>query len=92
MKAFSFDLLTAQVGYLLKSGWGFDARFSKVKPEFKETETSPLWETNEYAVSVAKYFIDNRLMCQGAFTYLKNPNFKTANEKLSAEFSVQIIF
>ena len=81
-----------QVGYLLKSGWGFDARFSKVKPEFKETETSPLWETNEYAVSVAKYFIDNRLMCQGAFTYLKNPNFKTANEKLSAEFSVQIIF
>ena len=81
-----------QVGYLLKSGWGFDARFSKVKPEFEETETSPLWETNEYAVSVAKYFINNRLMCQGAFTYLKNPNFKTANEKLSAEFSVQIIF
>lgn len=81
-----------QVGYLLKSGWGFDARFSKVKPEFEETETSPLLETNEYAVSVAKYFINNRLMCQGAFTYLKNPNFKTANEKLSAEFSVQIIF
>ena len=81
-----------QVGYLLKSGWGFDARFSKVKPEFKETAKSVLLETNEYGISVAKYFVDNRLMCQGAFSYLKNPNFKTANEKINAELSVQIIF
>ena len=81
-----------QVGYLLKSCWGFDARFSKVKPEFKETAKSVLLETNEYGISVAKYFVDNRLMCQGAFSYLKNPNFKTANEKINAELSVQIIF
>lgn len=81
-----------QVGYLLKSGWGFDARYSKVKPEFTETAKSVLLETNEYAVSVAKYFIDNRLMCQGAFSYWKNPNLQTANAKLSAELSVQIIF
>jgi phosphate-selective porin O and P len=81
-----------QVGYILKNGWAFDARYSKVKPEFKETAKSVFLETDEYAVSVAKYFIDNRLMCQGAFTYLKNPNLKTANEKLSAELSLQIIF
>ena len=81
-----------QVGYILKNSWAFDARYSKVKPEFKETAKSVLLETDEYAVSVAKYFIDNRLMCQGSFSYWKNPNLKTSNEKLSAELSLQIIF
>ena len=80
------------MGYILKNGWAFDARYSKVKPEFKETAKSVLLETDEYAVSVAKYFIDNRLMCQGSFSYWKNPNLKTSNEKLNAELSLQIIF
>lgn len=81
-----------QVGYVLKNGWAFDARYSKVVPEFDETKLSVFRESDDYSVGVGKYFIDNRLMCQGWFSYLKNPNQATANASLRAELSMQIIF
>lgn len=81
-----------QAGYFFKKGWGIDARFSKVKPEFKETDLSIFRETNEFGVAFTKYFIDNRFMCQGYFSYLKNPNLDKANEKINAELSLRIIF
>ena len=83
---------TVQVGYILKNGWSFDARYSKIVPEFTETKLSVFRESNDYSVGVGKYFIDNRLMCQGWFSYLKNPNLDTANASLRAELSMQIIF
>lgn len=81
-----------QAGYLLKNGWGLDVRYSKVVPEFTETLASVFRESEDYSVGVAKYFFDNRLMCQGWFSYLKNPNLSTANASLRAELSMQIIF
>ncbi|MCD8167186.1 MAG: porin [Bacteroides sp.] len=81
-----------QAGYFFKKGWGVDARFSKIKPEFTETAKSVLLETNEFGIGISKYFIDNRLMCQGYFSYQKRPNLEIANEKLNAELSVKVIF
>ncbi|MCD8261916.1 MAG: hypothetical protein LUD15_10885 [Bacteroides sp.] len=65
-----------QAGYFFKKGCGVDARFSKVKPEFTETAKSVFLETNEFGVALIKYFIDNRLMCQGYFLTRKSPTWK----------------
>ena len=47
---------------------------------------------NQILSLYAKYFIDNRLMCQGAFTYLKNPNFKTIRRFLVRQQGVPYPF
>ncbi len=81
-----------QAGYFFRQGWGVDARFSRVKPEFKDVSQSIIMETNEFGVALTKYFIDNRFMCQGYFSYLKNPKLETGNERINAEISLRLIF
>lgn len=84
------DSYNIQLGYALKNGFALDARYTKVKPEF-DNAISSMKETNEYDVTVSKYFIDNRVKIQGGVSYLDYPK-SDIGKNLQAELLFQVIF
>lgn len=55
---------TVQVGYLLKSLWSVDFGYSKVQPEWDETESSALHKVQSINGGVSKFFLNNTLKLQ----------------------------
>lgn len=58
-----------QTGYITPSAWAFDVAYSKVKPEWKETEASVLKDCDNVMVGVSKFFLRNNLKLQLAGSY-----------------------
>lgn len=62
----------AQVGYVTKSGYALDLRYSQVTPEFADNTQSVISETSGYTVGLSKYFKDNALKVQAAASSYNN--------------------
>ena len=55
-------------GQACKNGYGFDARFESSSPEFTMISDSILYDMNSYTFGLSKYFKDNHLKLQAAYT------------------------
>ncbi|WP_185154673.1 hypothetical protein [Dysgonomonas sp. 511] len=84
------DSYNIQMGYALRNGFALDLRYTKVKPEFKESN-SLLQDMSAYDATLSKYFVDNRLKIQGGFSYLDYKSNSIRNH-IQAELLMQIIF
>ena len=62
------DSYNLQMGYVTKNGYGFDARFESSSPEFTMISDSILYDMNSYTFGLSKYFKDNNLKLQAAYT------------------------
>lgn len=62
------DSYNLQMGYVTKNGYGFDARFESSSPEFAMISDSILYDMNSYTFGLSKYFKDNNLKLQAAYT------------------------
>lgn len=60
--------LNLQAGYLWKTNWALDMRYSQVSPEWEENATL-INNTKAYTLGFAKYFKDNRMKVQLVGTY-----------------------
>jgi hypothetical protein len=61
-----------QAGYVTKTGLSFDVRFENASPEFDTNANSILQDMNAFTYGVSKYFNNNALKIQAAYTSM-NP-------------------
>jgi hypothetical protein len=78
-----------QTGYVTKSGFSFDVRFENMKPEFDSNTESLLVDANAYTLGLSKYFYNNSLKMQAAYTSL-NPSKGSSVSQF--ELMLQIAF
>lgn len=83
------DSYTMQAGYVTKKGLSFDIRYENTKPEFVANTNSLLPDSNSYTLGITKYFKQNNLKMQAAFTSIA---FSEGASTTLAEFVVQIGF
>jgi hypothetical protein len=83
------DSYNFQAGYVTKSGFGFDFRYETSTPEFEENLNSLLKDASSYTFGITKYFDNNNLKMQAAFTAIEVSNGK--NQSI-AELVFQIVF
>lgn len=81
--------VTAQAGYVTKSGYSFDVRYENAKPEFANNTGSLLRAYNNYTLGLTKYFKGNNLKVQLAGSKTEIPN---GNNVLTGELLLQIVF
>lgn len=76
-----------QAGYLFPKLWALDLAYSKVKPEWTETETSILRKTDNITFGASKYFFNNTFKIQLAGSYT---SYKQVVGDASKEFQVKL--
>ena len=76
-----------QAGYLFRKLWALDIAYSKVKPEWKETEQSVLREADNITFGASKYFNNNTFKLQLAGSYTSYNQLVGAGSK---EFQVKL--
>lgn len=59
-----------QAGYATQNGYGFDARYFGVMPEFDTNADSFVQESSGFSLGVSKYFIGNACKVQAAYTQM----------------------
>lgn len=62
------DSFNFQTGYVTKGGLSFDVRFENASPEFENYANSILQDMNAFTFGVTKYFNNNNLKLQAAYT------------------------
>lgn len=77
----------AQLGYVTKSGYGIDLRYTGIQQEFANA-TSVAKDATGFTAGLAKYFKDNSLKVQASYTNLSQNN-RTTN---MAQLMFQVIF
>ncbi|MBB4036806.1 hypothetical protein GGR21_002719 [Dysgonomonas hofstadii] len=85
------DSYNIQMGYALRNGFALDLRYTKIKPEYEDSE-SVLKDVSAYDVTLTKYFVDNRLKIQGGFSYLDYKKENNIRNHIQAELLLQVIF
>ncbi|MFZ6051825.1 hypothetical protein [Halocola ammonii] len=80
----------AQLGYVTKSGYALDLRYSALTPEFGDNEMSVAAETTAMTVGFSKYFKENALKIQAAVTTLDNERME--DNTLTGQLLFQLIF
>jgi hypothetical protein len=83
------DSYTMQAGYVTKKGFSFDLRYENTKPEFENFIGSLLPDSNSYTLGFTKYFKQNNLKMQAAFTSI---DYSQGSNMTVIEFVVQIGF
>ncbi len=83
------DSYNFQTGYVSKKGLSFDFRYEKITPEFESNLNSILKDSNSYTFGISKYFDNNNLKMQAAFTTIDMPN---GNNQSIGELVFQIVF
>ncbi len=83
------DSFTGQLGYVTKSGLGFDFRYENVKPEFNSNASSLVSEFNNYTFGFTKYFEGNNLKLQAA---VSTTDVVQGNNITTGELLFQIVF
>ncbi len=68
-----------QAGYVTKSGYGVDARYFGVMPEFETNMGSVIQENSGWSVGVSRYFKGNAFKIQAAYTSMSNPAGLSSN-------------
>jgi len=69
---------TGQLGYVTKSGFGFDLRYDQATPEFGQNSNSLLSEFNSYTFGFSKYFNENNLKIQAAISQINVPQGRSS--------------
>jgi hypothetical protein len=83
--------LNVQLGYLLKSNWAVDVRYSTITPEWKDYKTL-IDNRTECTVGIAKYFVDNRLKIQLLGSYLDTPDNVTDKNAFQVTLNMHVVF
>lgn len=82
------DALNVQAGYATKTGYAFDLRYTSLSPEFDTFQNSILKDTEVYTLGLTKYFKNNDLKIQTAFSSIRQGN----EDVFQAELVLQIVF
>lgn len=77
----------AQLGYVTKSGYGIDVRYAGIQQEF-DNLGSIAQDASAITIGAAKYFTDNRLKVQAAYTNLTQNDININ----MGQVMVQVIF
>lgn len=83
--------LNVEAGYLFRSNWAVDLRYSTVMPEWSE-KTKLIEKTNEYTAGIARYVIDNRLKLQLTGSYRDRPDNQLSGHSLQVQFTAHVLF
>lgn len=70
--------ITSQLGYVTKSGYGFDLRYDQARPEFGQNTNSLLGEFHSYTFGFSKYFNANHLKIQTAISQVNLPQGRSS--------------
>lgn len=82
------DALNIQTGYVTKSGYALDVRYSSLSPEFDTNINSILTETEVYTLGLSKYIKGNNVKIQTAFSSINRNDQNT----FQADLVFQIVF
>jgi len=83
------DSYSFQAGYVTTKGLSFDFRYESSKPEFQDYSSSLLPDSNSYTLGLTKYFDNNNLKMQAAFTTV---DFAQGSNVSMAELVFQLVF
>ena len=83
------DSFNFQAGYVTEGGFSFDVRFENASPEFENFGGSILQDMDAFTFGISKYFNNNALKVQVAYTSL-NPSIGSKTSQ--AELLFQIAF
>lgn len=79
----------AQLGYVTRSGYALDLRYSEVMAEFDGNANSVLSNTTAWTAGFSKYFKGNALKLQAA---VSSVGYADDRSLLMGEFLVQVVF
>lgn len=68
------NTFNGQLGYVTATGYSADVRYSRSAPEFAAYTGSLMQGVNAYTLGCSRYFRENNLKLQAAFTQLQNTN------------------
>ncbi|UOB16474.1 hypothetical protein [Abyssalbus ytuae] len=83
------DSYSLQAGYVTRSGFSFDFRYENTTPEFEDYSESLLPDANSYTIGLTKYFDNNNLKLQAAYT---NTDYAQGPALSVAEIVFQLVF
>lgn len=83
------DSYNFQAGYVTQKGFSFDFRYESATPEFESNQNSILSDASSYTFGISKYFDNNNLKMQAAFTTIDVAN---GNSQTIGEVVFQIVF
>ena len=81
-----------QVGYVTKSGYAADFRYSAVSPEFERNVNSQIRDLSAMTLGLTRYIKDNDLKIQTAFSSITDNSGLQAVTTFRGELIVQLIF
>jgi hypothetical protein len=82
------DALNVQTGYVTKSGYAVDLRYTTLTPEFENFTDSVLNDTKVYTLGLSKYIKGNDLKIQTSFSSIE----QNGQESFQAELLLQVVF
>jgi hypothetical protein len=77
-----------QLGYVTRSGYGFDVRYAAVTPEFNTNANSIIKDQSAITLGLTKYVKQNSLKLHAAVTSIDQGDYST----LQGVFMVQVVF
>ena len=80
----------AQIGYVSKSGYALDFRYSALTPEFEDNNNSLIASTTGWTAGFSKYFKGNALKIQAAVSGIDNASL--TDNTLMGQLLFQVIF
>jgi len=83
------NAISAQLGYVTKSGFALDLRYSTLNPEFTKETLSLLQENTISTIGLSKYFPDNHLKVQAQASQIEH---KGGKKTMQSEVMVQVSF
>lgn len=87
------DGVNLQAGYLFRNLWAIDLAYSKVMPEWPETESSIVRDADCFTAGVAKYFRNNTFKVQLSGSYLSYGKTALAeNATVCTQLSLHFLF
>ena len=79
-----------QAGYVTRSGYALDVRYSALMPEFENNANSAISDTKGWTAGFSKYFKQNALKIQAAVSSYDNASLP--NNTLMGQLLFQVIF
>lgn len=83
------NAVSVQLGYVTKTGYAVDVRYETLDPEFKDQPLSVLQQQSAATLGLTKYFSENNLKLQAAFS---NRILVNGPSALHAEVMMQVVF
>src|SRR5690606_23213578 len=77
-----------QSGYVTKTGYSLDVRYTMLRPEFPDHTDGLLADTKTYTVGLSKYMKGNDLKVQTAFSRIE----RSAAKEFRPEVILQLVF